>query len=398
MRRRSGRAIALGLAALVAAWTFGSTAVAVVGLGLALAAVLSRAWARAAGSAVHVDRSLGGAHVEGDELLLSIAVDRPAWLPVGCVRARQALCAAGVRDVRVARGRAETVVSGIPRGRYAIEPAEVLVEDPLGLEQIELRAGDTTSLVVWPRVVELGRLFSDGGPRDQGGRRALLRRPSGFELHAVRDYQQGEPLRAVHWPSTARRSKLIVKELDDTPRDDVVVVLDQDPRGLTGMPGCSSFDAAVRAAASLLRAHAGRGKTAALVLTGGDGPTLLRVRSLARDWPRALDALAEAEADAHGPLTAVLGDRRLLAGRAPELVVVTSCPDGVADVLAGLRLDGRHVALVVVDAATFGGAAPGRAAPPLLRASAAGVDVAVVRAGEDLAHALSGTVTGRASA
>jgi hypothetical protein len=47
------------------------------------------------------------------------------------------------------------------------------------------------------------------------------------------------------------------------------------------------------------------------------------------------------------------------------------------------------VSIVVVDAASFNGA-PRRAAPALLRLQAAGVAVAVIRAGDDLAACLSG--------
>ena len=71
--------------------------------------------------------------------------------------------------------------------------------------------------MVYPRLVELERIFFDGGAGPEHGRRLLLRRPVGFDLHSVRDYQQGESLRRVHWPSTARRGSLMVKELEDSP-------------------------------------------------------------------------------------------------------------------------------------------------------------------------------------
>ena len=58
------------------------------------------------------------------------------------------------------------------------------------------------------------------------GAACLLQRPSGFDLHSVRDYVEGDSLRKVHWRSTARRGQLMVKELEDSPRDDVAVVLD----------------------------------------------------------------------------------------------------------------------------------------------------------------------------
>ena len=56
--------------------------------------------------------------------------------------------------------------------------------------------------------------------------RLLLQQPSGFDLHSVRDYVEGDSLRKVHWPTTARRGHLMVKELEDSPRDELAVVLD----------------------------------------------------------------------------------------------------------------------------------------------------------------------------
>jgi uncharacterized protein (DUF58 family) len=58
-------------------------------------------------------------------------------------------------------------------------------------------------VLVYPRLVDLDALFSDSGARALEDA-ALLRRPTGFDLHSVRDYEQGESLRRVHWPT--RRS------------------------------------------------------------------------------------------------------------------------------------------------------------------------------------------------
>ena len=66
------------------------------------------------------------------------------------------------------------------------------------------------------------------------GKRLLLRRTTGFDLHSVREYEQGESLRRVHWPSTAKRAQLMVKELEDAPRDEVAVVLDADASAVVG--------------------------------------------------------------------------------------------------------------------------------------------------------------------
>lgn len=390
MTRRSDRVLALGLVALLAAWSFGSVPVAVVAIGLVSAGSVARLWARLAPKHIAAARHIvGTTHVEGDDVSLVLEIRGGRLLPLGAVTARQPLGALGWRELPARRGTTATVLEAVPRGCYDLAPARVVLEEPLGLECVSIPAGPSTRLVVRPRTVELTTLFDDGGVREQGGRRARIRSSSGFELHAVRDYRDGEPLRAVHWPSTARRSRLMVKDMDDAPRDDVVVVLDCDPSAVAGERGSSSFDGAVRAAGSIVRAQSIRGHTTALVLAGA-GIEIVRVRSLARDWDTALDALAAVETGAGGGLTSVLSDPRLPALRAAGLVVVTGRPAPVVEALCGRRRDGRLASLVVVDAPTFAGAAPSPAAPPVLRAAAAGVAVAVIRAGEDLAAALAG--------
>jgi len=95
---------------------------------------------------------------------------------------------------------------------------------------------DPATLTVRPRLVALDGLFSDAGRQGGAGRRVLLRRTAGFDLHSVREYEQGESLRRVHWPTSARRGQLMVKELEDAAQDGVVVVLDCDPTGAVGRP------------------------------------------------------------------------------------------------------------------------------------------------------------------
>lgn len=393
--RGSGGVLALGLASLLAAWTFGSVSLAAVAAGLVLAGLGARAWTRVArgGSA---ERLLGeGAYVEGDDVRVEVVLRR-RLLAFGGAVAVQALGPGRVAQARLRRGRGTLVLEQIPRGRYVLEPARVVLGDPLGLERVVLAAGAPAALVVRPSLVELRGLFTDSGRQADGGRRALLRRQSGFELHAIRDHREGESLRSVHWPSTARRARLMVKELDDAPRDEVTVVLDQDRAGLAGPAGQSSFDAAVRAAGSIVRAHAARGRRVALVLSGSAREPV-RVCSLGRDWEAALVALAAAEADSEHRLAGVLAAAGGVASRAPELVVVTCLAGAATDVLGGRRA-GRAAGLVLIDAPTFAGAPPAAPAGALLRAAAAGVGVSVVRRGDDLRAVLEGPLLRSVSA
>jgi uncharacterized protein (DUF58 family) len=231
--------------------------------------------------------------------------------------------------------------------------------------------------------VVLDRLFSESGAHAQDGRRLLLRRPSGFDLHSVREYEQGESLRKVHWKSTARRGQLMVKELEDAPRDEIAVILDADASAVVE----DSFDVQVRAAGSILRAHASHSRRAVLAVNSAARPTA-RVTSLDGDWLAALAALAEAAPDGTQPVVDLLSREGGTASRAVETVVVTARVSGaLATRLIQRALAGQGVSIVWVDTASFAGR-PTKVEPELLRLQAAGVAVAVIRRGDSLAAVL----------
>jgi uncharacterized protein (DUF58 family) len=390
--------LALGVGALAGSWLLGSLPLGLIGIGLVAAALTARLWARAHRFGATLERrSTRLQHVEGDEVRIAYRLDRRSRVPVGAAFVRERVGKLGEQTTRLRRGRGELVLRSVPRGRYEFQDASVVLEDPLGLERLTLPAEQGHPLLVVPKIVELTALFCETGRRGGLGRRLLLRRPSGFDLHSVREYEVGESLRAVHWPTTARRGQLMVKELEEAPRDDVVVLLDCDPGTVTGPPGDTSFDAQVRAAGAILRAHAARGMRAVLVLGRSDA-SVVRLASL-EDWPVALEALAAVEAEGGRPLTEVLADERGPAARAPELVVVTAGLDPrTADRLASGASGRRRVSVVWVDPAGFAGDWRSPPQPALLRLAGAGVPVAAVRRGEDLADALAGSGARRRSA
>src|ERR671931_120138 len=209
-------------------------------------------------------------------------------------------------------------------------------------------------------------------------------RPTGFALHSVRDYQQGESLRRVHWPSTAKRGHLMVKELEDAPREETAVLLDADATAVAGVPPDTSFELQVRAAGSILKAHARRGRRAALIINSATRP-YQRVHSFDGEWLRALELLAAVEPDGPTPVAAMLPDEAGPAGRALELTVVTaSLTARLVDRLLQRMLSRHAATLVYVERASFAGEAgpldPATGAL-VLRLQRGGVPVAVLRRG-----------------
>jgi uncharacterized protein (DUF58 family) len=391
--------LAFGGAVYLAAWAFGTTALYPIGLGLVLAVTAASLWVRLLNRPMRVNRTLGrGEHLAGDDIPVRLEVDVAGRMPSGALTIVERIAKFGeVQTVilsRHGRLRSGYILDAVPRGRYPIEATTAVLEDPFGLERVEIPLPTGESILVYPRLVDLDALFSDSGARALEGRRLLLRRPTGFDLHSVRDYEQGESLRRVHWPTTAKRGHLMVKELEDAPRDETAVLLDGDAGTVVGVAPDNTFELQVQAAGSILKAHAARGRRAALIVNCASR-AYQRVHSFDGEWSRALEMLAAVEPDGPTSAAAMLSDEAGPAGRALELTVVTSSlTPRLADRLAQ-RVFQRHAAtLVYVDPASFTDTGeqqldPG-VASQILRLERAGVPVAILRRGDDLASVLGG--------
>jgi len=401
MTHRGRLVLALGLGTYLAAWAFGSRSLYAPAVGLVLAVGLSVLWTLLLARAFRLHRRIDRDQpVEGDDVGVVVELETDGGMLPGSVLLHDHAGGLGERDLVVPREgstlRVAYALRNVPRGRYRLGEAEVSVEDPFGLSRRDQRLPDTGTLLVYPRLAKLASLFSERGLRSHGAGRVLLRRPAGFELHSVREYQDGESLRRVHWPSTARRQQLMVKELEDAPRDEIVVVIDAQDGFGAGTPPDSSFDAQVRAAGSILWTHARRGRNARLLVSSGAVDTVA-IRSYGRDWPRVMEALAAAEQSGTRPLEAFLADESGVAAHASDVAVVTAAlRPTLVEALIGRAVNRQRVSVVYVDLPTFG--VDDRRAVPLdsaaLRLDAAGIPVARVRRGDDLAGVLGASLEG----
>ena len=240
MTRRGVLTLLLGLLTYAVAWLFGAKAMYPAAAGLVLAPLVARTWVRAAAAPILLRRRTGGGLVgrggkqgtllEGEDVWITLEARPESRVPPPAIVVTEQIARLGERQTPLRRVgaiyRGTYVLERVPRGRYVVEQARAVIDDPFGLARAEIDLAAGGALLVYPRLVPLDRLFSESGAHAQDGRRLLLRRPSGFDLHSVREYEQGESLRKVHWRTTARRGQLMVKELEDAPRDEIAVLLD----------------------------------------------------------------------------------------------------------------------------------------------------------------------------
>src|SRR5205085_5689741 len=106
---------------------------------------------------------------------------------------------------------------------------------------------------------------SPGRDRHHTTPRAAAVGLTGEDFYALRAYQQGDDLRRVHWPSTARRDEIMIRQNEVPWQGRATIVLDIRARLHTD----GSLEAAVSAAASVITACWQHGSVVRLVTTDG---------------------------------------------------------------------------------------------------------------------------------
>jgi len=293
------------------------------------------------------------------------------------------------------------------RGRFRLGPLSLTTGDPFGLFQVTRQVPQTTHIVVYPMTFDLPDFTLPLGPMPGGD--ALRRRTHYVTANAagVRDYAPGDSFNRIHWRSTARRDRLIVKEFELDPLSDIWLFLDgneavqagQDnrtspestaplwvgSRATVNLPA-STEEYAVSVAATLAQYFVRHDRTIGLLTYGRDREVVQPDRG-ERQLTKMMETLAVFRATGRVHLADALSIESQQLPRWSTLIIITSASD-TEWVLAAqsLRRHGLRVVAVVVDAASFGGYTQAGVLEALL---SAGIPAFRIKNGDNLVSALS---------
>lgn len=227
----------------------------------------------------------------------------------------------------------------------------------------------------------------------------------------VREYVPGDSFNRIHWPSTARTGRLIVKEFELDPTADIWLFLDMDRDAHFSAPWTEAFFAersgpallwqrrgelelppateeyAVTVAATLARYYLRRGRAVGLVAYAQTREVIQADRG-DRQLNKILETLAVMTAGGAVPLSQVLAAEGTALGRGVAIVAITADPstDWVAS-LRHLRRRGVRTLAVFLAADTFAKAPSAQAAFAELEVS--GIPACLIRKDDNLAAVLS---------
>jgi uncharacterized protein (DUF58 family) len=163
------------------------------------------------------------------------------------------------------------------RGRRLIEPARLVVRDPLWLAVRET-VSEAAEVLVLPRIepVQVGAAAGIAGMQPVSG--SLTEAAAELELHSLRPYRAGAAASRIHWPTVARTGVMMERRLVAESDARPLVVLDP-----SNPPGIGELDRAVRATASLVVHLAHRAHGCSLLLPGQRRP--IDLDGELRGWP-----------------------------------------------------------------------------------------------------------------
>jgi len=281
------------------------------------------------------------------------------------------------------------------RGRYHLGSVTVTATDPFGLFSRHCTVGEPHSILIYPATMDLP-LFKASSFNEFGygsGYQAIsMISPN---ASSVREFVNGDSLNHIHWPGTAHTGKLLVKVFDSDRSYDgsktVWIMLDMQEASHVGHGDENTEEYGVTIAASLARKHLQSGMRVGLLASGERPYVIPPERGDDHLW-RILEALALMRAVGEVPVGRVISDHmEYLRGNSTVIIVTPSITGGLAEATRQLRNRVDSIVVVLLDPASFGGETSMANAARNL--STSGVQVYVVRQGDELARALDNRVS-----
>ena len=312
------------MALIVLWWLLGDQELLLAGGFCLLAQALAIGFVRVHRPTLRMGRRLGSTAVHnGDTVQVTLTLRNPGKRAVRNVTIVDEVEGLGVANFEVAGIAPESLATATyrvmcrPRGVYRVGPCRAVSADPLGLAELPAPDGPTDTLVVYPTVERLtGFPIVRGQDPTMAASRPEHSQRGGEDFYTLREYQRGDDLRRVHWPSSARTDRLMIRQLETPWQSRALVLLDV---RASVYESNDAFETAVSGAASVVSHLVGSGFDADL--WAGDPNAIDATR-----YSAALEKLALVQPSDNIDMQAV-ATRIRQRGGGGALVIVTGTAD-----------------------------------------------------------------------
>ena len=294
------------------------------------------------------------------------------------------------------------------RGGFPLGPTRVSTGDPFGFFSASKEIAPAQTLVVFPVIFEINSFLFPPGLLPGG--QVIRRKSSDITPHAagVREYVHGDAMKRIHWPTSARRDRLMVKEFEQDPQAEIWLYLDSQkdahyakPHQIEEVPvelmmfrkkpkfklPPSTLEYSISITASLAHYFIGQRRAVGYV-SAGQTFIVHSAEHSERQEAKILETLAFVEANGSLSIAALVAVQasQLPQGSSVILVTPTVRPD-LLHAVDDLQRRFLRPVVVLLDAETFGGARGTEKLISSLRERR--VPVVVIKCDSDLSQALS---------
>lgn len=298
------------------------------------------------------------------------------------------------------------------RGWVKLSPTFVESGDIFGLFQVKKSFESNSRLLIIPHTVDIQAFPAPFGTLPGG--RAVRQKTLEVTPYAagVREFVPGDPLKRIHWPSSARKQKLIVKEFEKDPLAEVWIFVDAQAENHCRAEERKDFvtreywwvkyswmkkapdyqlppdteEYAISIAASLAKYYIQQSREVGLV-SAGQNFSILPAEKGERQLGKILETLAVVRAEGTTPFWHLVSNQIIHMARGTTMILITPSNDEkLFTVVMELVQRGLIPVVILIDQSSFGGDAEASVLEE--RLTRQGVMTFTIKAGDQIKSAL----------
>lgn len=241
------------------------------------------------------------------------------------------------------------------RGLWRLGPISVISQDALGFFKMKKSLNVFSEILVYPRLFRIFAFppLASGSVSWLGVETAKISGDS-HEFFGVREYQRGDRMSRIHWVSTARRNRLIVKQFEKNAVQEVTIIIDLKKGHDIGSGRETTLEYSVKVAGSIASYLLNEGAFIQMVGYGKEAMILPFGKGEAHKY-RILDYLANVQADGEFSLGQTIDEASFVTPHRSTVIVIML--DNDMDSLTKLvqfRVKGIKLIIIVLATLTFG--------------------------------------------
>jgi uncharacterized protein (DUF58 family) len=212
------------------------------------------------------------------------------------------------------------------RGQFRLGPWALHSADPFGIFKVIIPYPESQEIIIHPPIhSQIPVPLPDG---QSSGRARARQRSWQATINAatVRQYQPQDPLHWIHWPTSAHRDTLFIRQFDLDAGGDVWLLLDFQAAVQLGQGADGTEEHMVLLAAALLAQGLDQQRAIGLATYGQQPQLITPNRGENQEW-KLLRALALAKADGQADLRVAIRDLSQVARRRSAVIIITPTED-----------------------------------------------------------------------